>query len=96
MFDAKTIFQTNVSVASKVKNGHMTHWKGTTNTGNILTYYIGQKGRKRHERHSTLWSPSESKDAKEVALLNQTLKCCVASNHIISLFIYKMHCILEK
>lgn len=87
MYDAKTIFQTNVSVATKVKNGHMTHWKRTTNTESRLTHYIGQKGHKRHERHSTVWSPSESKDAKEVAVLNQTLKCHVASDHIISIFI---------
>jgi hypothetical protein len=25
VYDAKTIFQSNVSVATKVKNGHMTH-----------------------------------------------------------------------
>jgi hypothetical protein len=59
-------------MATKAKNGHMNHWKRTTNTGNRLTYYIRQKGHKRHERHSTLWSPSESKDAKEVAVLNHT------------------------
>jgi len=82
--------------ATKVNNGHMNHWKRTTNTGNRLIYYIRQKGHKRHERHSILWSPSQSKDAKEVAVLNQTLKCHVASDHNISLYIQKTHHILER
>jgi hypothetical protein len=74
VYDAKTIFQSNVSVATKVKNGHMTQWKRTTNTGNRLTYYIIQKGHKRHERYNKLWLQSQGKDTKEVAILNQTFK----------------------